>query len=30
VWLVKMEVPPNGVESTVTPEDLEKNLDPKK
>lgn len=29
VWLVKLDVPPDGIESTVTPEDLEKNLDPK-
>ncbi|MCX7872001.1 MAG: ThuA domain-containing protein [Verrucomicrobiae bacterium] len=30
VWLVKMDVPANGIESTVAPEELEKNLDPKK
>src|SRR6185295_743809 len=29
LWTAKMEVPPNGVESTVTPETLEQNLDPK-
>lgn len=29
VWLCKLEVPPNGVESAVTPEDLKQNLDPK-
>jgi putative membrane-bound dehydrogenase-like protein len=29
VWLAKLEVPQNGVESTVTEEDLSKNLDPK-
>lgn len=30
VWLVKMDVPPNGIESVVTEEDLSQNLDPKK
>jgi hypothetical protein len=30
VWLCKLEVPPNGVTSTVTEEDLKLNLDPKK
>jgi type 1 glutamine amidotransferase len=30
VWLAKLEVPAGGVESTVTPEDLQQNLDPKK
>lgn len=29
LWTAKAEVPPNGVESTITPEDLAKNLDPK-
>ncbi len=29
VWLAKLEVPAAGVESKVTPEDLEANLDPK-
>lgn len=29
LWTAKAEVPVNGVESVVTPEDLEKNLDPK-
>lgn len=29
VWLAGAEVPPGGVESTVTPSDLEANLDPK-
>ena len=29
LWIAKVEVPENGVESTVTPEDLQKNLDPK-
>jgi hypothetical protein len=29
VWLAKAEVPANGVVSTVTPVDLEQNLDPK-
>jgi len=29
LWTAKAEVPANGVESVVTPEDLEKNLDPK-
>lgn len=29
VWLAKLEVPANGVTSTVTAEDLAKNLDPK-
>jgi hypothetical protein len=27
LWIAKMEVPPNGVESTVTPAELEQNLD---
>jgi hypothetical protein len=30
VWLVKLEIPPNGIDSTVTEEDLKANLDPKK
>jgi hypothetical protein len=30
VWLCKLEVPAGGVESTVTEEDLQQNLDPKK
>ena len=30
VWLAKLEVPAAGVESTVTAEDLQQNLDPKK
>ena len=30
LWMAKVEVPPNGVESTVTPEQLMENLDPKK
>lgn len=29
LWVAKAEVPKNGVESKVTPEDLEENLDPK-
>jgi hypothetical protein len=29
VWLTKLEVPTNGVESTVTKADLDQNLDPK-
>lgn len=29
VWIAKAEVPPSGVESTLTEEDLTKNLDPK-
>jgi type 1 glutamine amidotransferase len=29
VWIAKGEVPENGVASTVTPEDLKQNLDPK-
>jgi hypothetical protein len=29
VWLAKVEVPTNGVESKVTKEDLDQNLDPK-
>jgi len=29
VWVAKVEVPANGVESTVTDEDLKTNLDPK-
>lgn len=29
LWIAKAEVPSNGVESHVSPEDLEKNLDPK-
>ena len=29
VWLAKLEVPTNGVESTVTKQDLDQNLDPK-
>ena len=30
VWLCKLEVPADGVKSSVTPEDLAANLDPKK
>ena len=30
LWIAKMEVPADGVESTVTPEQLAANLDPKK
>ncbi len=30
LWIAKAEVPRNGVESTVTDEDLRQNLDPKK
>ncbi|MGB9603601.1 MAG: ThuA domain-containing protein, partial [Limisphaerales bacterium] len=30
LWLVKLDVPKNGVESTVTDEELKQNLDPKK
>jgi type 1 glutamine amidotransferase len=30
VWLCKLDVPSGGVESTVTPEELQQNLDPKK
>lgn len=29
LWLAKVEVPEGGVESTVTPEELKQNLDPK-
>lgn len=29
LWICKMDVPENGVQSTVTPEDMEANLDPK-
>jgi hypothetical protein len=29
LWICKVDVPSNGVESTVTEEDLKKNLDPK-
>ncbi|MEP6662205.1 MAG: ThuA domain-containing protein [Verrucomicrobiota bacterium] len=29
LWIAKAEVPKNGVESKITPEDLQKNLDPK-
>jgi hypothetical protein len=29
LWIAKVEVPSNGVESTLEPSDLEKNLDPK-
>jgi type 1 glutamine amidotransferase len=29
LWIAKMDVPPSGVESTVTPDDLKRNLDPK-
>ena len=28
-WIAKVEVPPNGIESTLTKEDLDANLDPK-
>jgi type 1 glutamine amidotransferase len=30
LWVAKLEVPRNGVESAVTPEDLKQNLDPKR
>jgi hypothetical protein len=30
VWLCKLEVPPGGIASTVTEEDLKQNLDPKR
>jgi type 1 glutamine amidotransferase len=30
LWTAKADVPPQGVESTVTPEQLKENLDPKK
>ena len=30
LWIAKAEVPANGVQSTVTPEQLQENLDPKK
>lgn len=29
LWIAKIDVPPNGVECTVTPDDLKVNLDPK-
>jgi hypothetical protein len=29
VWLAKVEVPPQGVDCVVAPEDLKQNLDPK-
>lgn len=29
IWTAKMDVPTHGVECTITPEDLKKNLDPK-
>jgi hypothetical protein len=29
VWVCKVEVPANGIESTLSKEDLDKNLDPK-
>ena len=29
LWIAQAEVPANGVESTITEEDLQKNLDPK-
>lgn len=29
LWIAKVEVPPNGVECTVTSEDLKQNLDDK-
>jgi type 1 glutamine amidotransferase len=29
LWTAKAEVPPNGIESQVSPEDLKQNLDPK-
>jgi hypothetical protein len=29
LWVAKVEVPPNGVESTVTEADLKENLDKK-
>jgi hypothetical protein len=30
VWLAGAEVPPQGIESQVTPDELNANLDPKK
>jgi type 1 glutamine amidotransferase len=30
LWIAKMEVPANGMDSTVSPDDLASNLDPKK
>jgi hypothetical protein len=30
LWVAKAEVPAGGVESTVTADDLQKNLDPKR
>ena len=30
LWIAKTDVPADGVASTVTPEDLKSNLDPKK
>jgi len=29
VWIAKIDVPPNGIESTLSEEDLKQNLDPK-
>jgi hypothetical protein len=29
VWIAKIDVPPNGIDSTLTEEDLKQNLDPK-
>jgi hypothetical protein len=29
LWICQMDVPANGVNSTVTPDDLTRNLDPK-
>jgi hypothetical protein len=29
LWMAKIDVPKNGVEDTITPEDLTVNLDPK-
>lgn len=29
VWIAKAEVPPDGIESTITPDELKENLDPK-
>jgi hypothetical protein len=29
LWTAKVEVPPDGVKSAITPDDLKANLDPK-
>jgi hypothetical protein len=29
LWIAKAPIPPGGVQSVVTPEDLKQNLDPK-